>query len=66
MSDTPAIFIFTATVGTLEPKIRIPEQFVRAGAAPFRSVPGFEKGATLAGLPAHKVTLIIPYQDAAF
>src|SRR5919106_4663716 len=71
VSNTPAIFIFTATVDTLEPKIMTLDQFVRAGVAPFREVPGFElmeydKGATLAGLPAHKVTLIIPYQDAAF
>jgi hypothetical protein len=65
------IFIFTATVDTLEPKIRTLDQFVRAGVGPFRDVTGFElmeydKGATLAGLPAHKVTLIIPYQDAVF
>jgi hypothetical protein len=69
--NTPAIFIFTATVDTLEPKIRTLDQFVRAGVGPFREVAGFEleeydKGATLAGLPAHKVTLIIPYQDATF
>lgn len=71
VSNAPAIFIFTATVDTLEPKIMTLDQFVRAGVAPFREVPGFElmeydKGATLAGLQAHKVTLIIPYQDAAF
>ena len=70
-SNIPAIFIFTATVDTLESKIRTLDQFVRAGVGPFREVSGFElveydKGATLAGLPAHKVTLIIPYQDATF
>lgn len=70
-SSTPVIFIFTATVDTLEPKIRTLDQFVRAGVGPFRDVTGFElieynKGSTLAGLPAHKVTLIIPYQDTTF
>ena len=70
-SNTPAIFIFTATVDKLEPKIRTLDQFVRAGVGPFREFAGFElveydKGATLAGLPPHKVTLIIPYQDATF
>ena len=65
------IFIFTATVDTLDPNIMTLDQFVRAGVAPFREISGFElteydKGATLAGLPAHKVTFVMPYQDAAF
>ena len=70
-SSTPTMFIFTATVDTLEPKIRTLEQFVRAGVAPYREISGFElteydKGATLAGLPAHKVTFYIPYQNVAY
>lgn len=70
-SSTPTMFIFTATVDTLEPKIRTLDQFVRAGVAPYREISGFElteydKGATLAGLPAHKVTFYIPYQNVAF
>jgi hypothetical protein len=70
-SNMLTIFIFTATVDTLEPKIMTLDQFVRAGVAPFRETSGFElteydKGATLAGLPAHKVTFVMPYQDVAF
>jgi hypothetical protein len=70
-SNMITIFIFTATVDTLDPKIMTLDQFVRAGVAPFREISGFElteydKGATLAGLPAHKVTFVMPYQDAAF
>jgi hypothetical protein len=71
VSDTPTMFIFTATVDTLEPKIMTLDQFVRAGVAPYREISGFElteydKGAILAGLPAHKVTFYIPYQNVAF
>ena len=67
----PTIAIFTAAVDTLEPKITSLDQFVRAGVGPYREVAGFElteydKGATLAGLPAHKVTFVMPYQDLAF
>lgn len=70
-SNMLTIFIFTATVDTLDPSIMTLDQFVRAGVAPFREISGFElteydKGATLAGLPAHKVTFVMPYQDAAF
>src|SRR5918995_124282 len=70
-SNMPTIAIFTAAVDTLEPKITSLDQFVRAGVGPYREVAGFElteydKGATLAGLPAHKVTFVIPYQDATF
>lgn len=70
-SNMLTIFIFTATVDTLDPNIMTLDQFVRAGVAPFREISGFElteydKGATLAGLPAHKVTFVMPYQDAAF
>jgi hypothetical protein len=70
-SSTPTMFFFTASVDTLEPKIRTLDQFVRAGVAPYREISGFElteydKGATLAGLPAHKVTFYIPYQNVAF
>ncbi len=70
-SDVPTVFIFTATVDALEPRIVTLNQFVRAGVAPFRDISGFElmeydKGATLAGLPAHKVTFVMPYQDVAF
>lgn len=71
VSNMPTIAIFTAAVDTLEPKITSLDQFVRAGVGPYREVTGFElteydKGATLAGLPAHKVTFVMPYQDAAF
>ncbi len=70
-SQPPNIFIFTATVDTLEPKIMVLDQFVRAGVSPFREVPGFElinydKGAMLAGLPAHKVTFVMPDQNVSF
>lgn len=70
-SNMLTIFIFTATVDTLDPNIMTLDQFVRAGVAPFREISGFElteydKGATLSGLPAHKVTFVMPYQDAAF
>ena len=70
-SDILNIFIFTATVDTLDPDITTLNQFVRAGVAPFRDISGFElteydKRATLAGLPAHKVTFVMPYQDVAF
>jgi hypothetical protein len=70
-SNVLTIFIFTATVDTLDPNIMTLDQFVRAGVAPFREISGFElteydKGATLAGLPAHKVTFVMPYQDVAF
>lgn len=71
VSNMPTIAIFTAAVDTLEPKITSLDQFVRAGVGQYREVAGFElteydKGATLAGLPAHKVTFVMPYQDAAF
>ena len=68
---TTTVYTIGVSVQNLDPRINTLEQYARTAVASFRPIHGFElveynKSATLAGLPAHKVTISAPYGSVIY